>query len=63
MIRYNGTMKLTAKQKKTLTSKVKHITGECSCSPNSKTCIYWKLVYKGGDDWQAKEIIKVIEKL
>lgn len=63
MIRYNGIMKLTAKQKRTLTSKVKHITGECSCSCNSKTCIYWKLVDKGGDDWQAKEIIKVIEKL
>ena len=56
-------MKLTAKQKRTLTSKVKHITGECSCSPNSKTCIYWKLVDKGGDDWQTKEIIKVLEKL
>lgn len=62
-MRYNGIMKLTAKQKRTLASKVKHITGECSCSPNSKTCIYWKLVDKGGDDWQTKEIIKLIEKL
>lgn len=56
-------MKLTAQQKRTLTSKVKHITGECSCPPNSKTCIYWKMVDKGGDDWQTKEIIKLIEKL
>ena len=56
-------MKLSATQKKKLTSKVKHITGECGCSPNSKTCIYWRLVDKGGDDWQAKEIIKEVEKL
>lgn len=56
-------MKLTKAQEKKLASKVKHITGECSCSPNSKTCIYWKMVDKGGDDWQAKEIIKALEKL
>lgn len=56
-------MKLTKAQKMKLTKTISHITGECSCSPNSKTCIYWKLVDKGGDDWQAKEIIKVIEKL
>lgn len=60
---YNRGMKLTAKQKRTLTSKVKHITGECSCSCNSKTCLYWKNVDRGGEDWQAKEIIKTIEKL
>lgn len=60
---YNRGMKLTAKQKRTLASKVKHITGECSCSCNSKTCLYWKNVDKGGEDWQAKEIIKAIEKL
>lgn len=56
-------MKLTAQQKKKLTSKINHITGECCCSPNSKTCLYWKNVDKGGDDWQAKLIIKEIEKL
>ena len=56
-------MKLTAQQKKKLTSKVNHITGECECRPNSKTCLYWKNVDKGGEDWQAKEIIKLIEKL
>lgn len=60
---YNRAMKLTAAQKKKLTSKVKHLTGECGCSPNSKTCPYWKYVDKGGDDWQAKLIIKEIEKL
>lgn len=60
---YNKGMKLTATQKKKLTSVIRHVTGGCGCSPNSKTCIYWKLVDKGGDDWQAKEIIKVIEHL
>lgn len=56
-------MKLTKAQEKTLTSKIKHITGECGCLPSSKTCLYWKYVDKGGDDWQAKEIIKLVKSL
>lgn len=56
-------MKLNATQKRKLTAKIRHITGECGCSPNSKTCSYWKNVDKGGEDWQAKLIIKEIEKL
>lgn len=56
-------MKLTATQKKKLMSRVRHITGECGCSANSRTCAYWKYVDKGGDDWQAKEIIKEVEKI
>lgn len=55
-------MKLTATQEKKLTAKLIHITGECNCSPNSKTCLYWKLVDKGGVE-VAKEIIKEIKKL
>ena len=58
-----GIMKISKAQEKILTSVLKHITGECGCSANSKTCIYWKLVDKGGDNWQANEIIKVIKKL
>lgn len=59
-------MKLNSTQKKKLTSVIRHVTGECGCSPNSKTCLYWKNIDrrdKGGDDWQAKEIIKALEKL
>lgn len=56
-------MKLTVAQKKRLTSKIKHIVGECGCSPNSKTCLYWKNVDRGGDEWQAKLILKEIERL
>lgn len=59
-------MKLTAAQKKKLTTAIKHITGECGCSASSKTCAYWRNVDrrdKGGDDWQAKLILKEIEKL
>lgn len=55
-------MKLTKAQKEKLIKKVRHITGECMCSPNSK-CIYWSKVDKGEADWQAKEIIKEVEKL
>ena len=56
-------MKLTVAQKKKLTTAVRHITGECGCSCNSKTCLYWKNVDKGGEGWQAKLILKEIEKL
>ena len=56
-------MKLTKAQQQKLERAIKHITGECMCSPNSKTCLYWKQVDKGGDDWQAKEIIKLIKEL
>lgn len=56
-------MKLTATQKKKLAGKIKHITGECGCSTNSKTCIYWKKVDGKDTEWQTKEIIKEIEKL
>lgn len=56
-------MKLTVEQKKKLTTAVRHITGECGCSCNSKTCLYWKNVDKGGEGWQAKLILKEIEKL
>lgn len=56
-------MKLNAQQKKKLTGKIKHITGECCCSSNSKSCLYWKYVDKGDENWQAKLIIKEIEKL
>lgn len=56
-------MNLTKAQATKLTNKIKHITGECNCSPNSSTCAYWKNVDKGGEDWQAKEIIKEIKKL
>lgn len=62
-MRYNMGMKLNATQKKKLTSVIRHVTGECGCSPNSKTCLYWKNVDKVGSDWQAKEIIKALEKL
>lgn len=56
-------MKLTKAQENKLITKIKHIVGECGCSSNSKTCAYWKLVDKGGADWQVKEIIKEIKKL
>ena len=56
-------MKLTKAQEKKLTSKIKHIVGECNCSNSSKTCLYWKNVDKGGDDWQAQLIIKEIKSL
>lgn len=62
MIIYNQ-MKITKAQEKKLAQKVRHITGECLCSPSSKTCIYWKKVDKGGVDWQAQEIIKLIKEL
>ena len=56
-------MKLTKAEEKKIIGKITHITGECGCSPNSKTCLYWKYVDKGGDDWQAKEIVKLIKSL
>lgn len=56
-------MKITKTQEKKLAQKLAHITGECMCSPNSKTCVYWKNVDKGGDDWQVKEIIKIIKEI
>lgn len=56
-------MKLTKTQENKLLAKVKHLTGECMCSPNSKTCPYWNKVDKGGEDWQAKAIIQEIKKL
>lgn len=56
-------MKLTQAQIKKLKTKLAHITGECLCSASSKTCVYWKNVDKGDDDWQAKEIIKLIKEL
>lgn len=56
-------MKLTKKQENELAKKLPHITGECLCSPSSKTCEYWKNVDKGGDDWQTKAIIKAIKDL
>ena len=56
-------MKLTKAQEKKLITKIRHITGECACSPNSKTCPYWKYVDKGGEDWQAKLIIRELKSL
>lgn len=59
-------MKLTSAQKKKLTAVIRHITGVCDCPASSKTCAYWKNIDrrdKGGTDWQAKLIIKEIEKL
>ena len=56
-------MKLTKTEEKKLLTIMKHITGECMCSPNSSTCFYWKNIDKGGADWQAKAIIKEIKKL
>lgn len=56
-------MKLTRAQENKLATKIRHITGECGCSASSKTCLYWKNVDKGGEDWQAKEIIKAIKAL
>ena len=56
-------MKLTKTQEKKLAGKILHITGECQCSPSSTTCLYWKNVDKGGDDWQTKLIIREIKAL
>lgn len=55
-------MKLTKAQKTKLASKLRHITGECDCSPSSKTCLYWTLVDKGSEGI-VKAIISEIEKL
>ena len=55
-------MNITKAQEKKLASKIRHITGECMCPSNSKTCVYWKKVDTEGD-WQVKEIIKEIKKL
>lgn len=60
---YNKAMKLTATQKKKLISRAKHYTGECSCSPLSKSCPYWKLIDKKGEDDLAKGLVKELEKL
>ena len=56
-------MKLTSSQTEALRRKIKHIVGECNCSPNSKTCAYWATVDKGGATWQTDLIIKEIKKL
>lgn len=56
-------MKLTATQKKKLISRAKHYTGECGCSPLSKSCPYWKLIDKKGEDDLAKGLVKELEKL
>lgn len=56
-------MKLTAVQKKKLTTAINHIVGECNCPATSTKCAYWKNVDKGGEGWQAKLIVKEIEKL
>ena len=56
-------MKLTKLEEKKLAAKILHITGECSCSPSSKTCAYWATVDKGGATWQTNLIIKEIKKL
>lgn len=56
-------MKLTKAQETKLAKLIVHITGECMCSPSSKTCLYWKNVDKGDDDWQTKAIIKAIKEL
>ena len=55
-------MKLTKTQISELNKKLPHITGECMCKPNSKTCIYWKKV-DTGERWQTDEIIKLIKAL
>lgn len=55
-------MKLTKAQKTKLASKLRHITGECNCPSNSKTCLYWTLVDKGSEGI-VKAIISEIEKL
>ena len=55
-------MKLTKKQEGDLAKKIVHITGECMCSPTSKTCIYWKKVDEELG-WQTKAIIQEIKKL
>ena len=55
-------MKLTATEVKKLQKILPHITGACMCSPNSKTCTYWKNVDKS-EDWQTKAIIQEIKKL
>lgn len=60
---YNKAMKLTATQKKKLISRAKHYTGECGCSPLSKSCPYWKLIDKKGEDDLAKGLVKELEKL
>lgn len=56
-------MKLLKKDEQALKKKITHITGECGCSSNSKTCPYWKYVDKGGENWQADLIIKEIKSL
>lgn len=56
-------MKLNKTEEKALTTKIKHIVGECDCLPSSKTCTYWKLVDSKEPDWQTKEILKLIKKL
>ena len=56
-------MRLSKTDEKKLAARIKHITGECDCSPNSKTCAYWANVDKGGATWQTNLIIKEIKKL
>ncbi len=56
-------MKITKAQEKQILKKLPHITGECMCPASSKTCIYWKNVDKGVENWQAKELVKLIKEL
>lgn len=60
---YNIGMKLTKAEENKLIKKITHITGECGCSSGSTTCDYWKYVDKGGENWQAKLIVKLIKSL
>lgn len=56
-------MKLTKLEEKRLAAKLLHITGECGCASDSKTCAYWANVDKGGAEWQTDLIIKEVKKL
>lgn len=56
-------MKLTSLQTRALRRKLLHVTGECGCSANSKTCAYWANVDRGGAEWQTDLIIKEVKKL
>lgn len=53
---------MTKRDENKLRSQIRHITGECMCSPNSKTCVYWKNVDSNKKEWQTDEIIKLIKK-
>lgn len=58
-----GIMKVNQKEIDKLARKIIHLTGECGCSSNSKTCAYWKNVDKADYNWQTNLIIKEVKKL